>query len=667
VVILAKRDRGGRRFGFARFDQVEDDRRFEQELDTILIGRDKISVNLSHFHRFDLKKNNDNIREDRRENGGAQDRRENNGVDTLAGAVPRGDLQSNHFSNADKPSYAKAVKKGNETFPSKNDQRVFMSYEADKEVLDKYRKAFVGEALQPGMTYNIQNAFHRQGYFGVKVTPLGANLTLLEGQDEGEVKALVTDAKSWLEQWFKDIRPWSPKEIDHERVAWLRVFGIPLHAWNDLFFTQLLKPWGVYMRCDDGTSRKITMDVARLLIRTSCQKPVDEFLDVSVNGEIFHLRVVEDSYGPMRIIDPQTNNSNDDKNDGFSMDEEDDEEDDEEEEVEGLGRLMEEEVGERDSNGEPRNITALIPRLNASNDQDFLSEAVSGGGGKEQHNNLVSNDSISSFSNTGGVRDSVEGVVLKDNNLVKGKILLGQEGVVGGSQNSTPNQPIVTGGTVTRRVQSDNVGQAHCVDLVLNKGSNSKEKGGVYSDGPRNVYRTLNKGPDFNKELVQLAPVRNTTTATRVHPIPAGIRRQQKLIKDLHLSVPSSSSSHAVSTHWLPRKNLVSSGTNNGLEGVHRKPPHRSKNNKTQQQPSLSSAGEILCCSSINPSDIRNCNKRVVATFHHDTAKKVWKEATELGVVGVEGDEVYVKRILYNENKEDEARVQREQQQNIFP
>jgi hypothetical protein len=33
----------------------------------------------------------------------------------------------------------------------------------------------------------------------------------------------------------------------------------------------------------------------------------------------------------------------------------------------------------------------------------------------------------------------------------------------------------------------------------------------------------------------------------------------------------------------------------------------------------------------------------------------------------VEGDEVYVKRILYNENKEDEARVQREQQQNIFP
>jgi hypothetical protein len=45
------------------------------------------------------------------------------------------------------------------------------------------------------MSYNIQNAFHRQGYFGVKVTPLGANLTLLEGQEEGEVQALMDDAK----------------------------------------------------------------------------------------------------------------------------------------------------------------------------------------------------------------------------------------------------------------------------------------------------------------------------------------------------------------------------------------------------------------------------------------------------------------------------------------
>ncbi|GAU50167.1 hypothetical protein TSUD_188410 [Trifolium subterraneum] len=51
VVIPVKKDKGGKRFGFARFDNVGDARRFGLYLDTIIIGRDKISVNLSRFQR----------------------------------------------------------------------------------------------------------------------------------------------------------------------------------------------------------------------------------------------------------------------------------------------------------------------------------------------------------------------------------------------------------------------------------------------------------------------------------------------------------------------------------------------------------------------------------------------------------------------------------------
>jgi hypothetical protein len=47
------------------------------------------------------------------------------------------------------------------------------------------------------------------------------------------------------------------------------------------------------------------MDVARLMNRTSCQQIIDEFVDVKVNDVVYHLRVMEDSYGPMRIMIPQ--------------------------------------------------------------------------------------------------------------------------------------------------------------------------------------------------------------------------------------------------------------------------------------------------------------------------------------------------------------------------
>jgi hypothetical protein len=238
-------------------------------------------------------------------------------------------------------------------------QKVVMSYEVEASVMGRYRKAFTGVALEPGLTYNIQNAFHSQGYFGVKVTPLGSNLALLEGHEEGEVEALLTDAKDWLDQWFKEIHPWSPKDIDLERIVWLRIFGVPAHAWNDAFFIQVARPWGTFLNVDDVTNKKITMDVARILVRTSCHKAVDEFIDVLIDGELFHLRVIEDSFGPMRILTSKPQNQ-----DGRSFDGDNSEAYGDEEEERILAAA--EEVSERESEGEGENLIALNDEVNAN-------------------------------------------------------------------------------------------------------------------------------------------------------------------------------------------------------------------------------------------------------------------------------------------------------------
>ncbi|MCI29813.1 hypothetical protein A2U01_0051022, partial [Trifolium medium] len=84
-------------------------------------------------------------------------------------------------------SCAQAVRGGGPTRQGDAQRRVILSYEAEKNDMLRLKKCFIGEVIHPGMSYNIQSAFHRQGYFGVKVTPLGARLTLLDGQEEGEV------------------------------------------------------------------------------------------------------------------------------------------------------------------------------------------------------------------------------------------------------------------------------------------------------------------------------------------------------------------------------------------------------------------------------------------------------------------------------------------------
>jgi hypothetical protein len=133
-----------------------------------------------------------------------------------------------------------------------------------------------------------------------------------------------------MDQWFKEIRPWSPKEIDRDRNVWLRIHGIPAHAWNDLFFSQISKLWGFFVNVDDATMEKLSMDVARIMIRTSCQQVIDEFIDVKVNDDFYHLRVLEDSYGPMCIIIPQTIGKEGNINGSDVSDEDDDEEEEEE-------------------------------------------------------------------------------------------------------------------------------------------------------------------------------------------------------------------------------------------------------------------------------------------------------------------------------------------------
>ncbi|MCI57806.1 hypothetical protein A2U01_0079057, partial [Trifolium medium] len=55
-------------------------------------------------------------------------------------------------------------------------------FNVEQEELIKLSKLYVGEVEHPGSTYNVQDALHAEGYFGIKVTPLGANLALLEEQ-----------------------------------------------------------------------------------------------------------------------------------------------------------------------------------------------------------------------------------------------------------------------------------------------------------------------------------------------------------------------------------------------------------------------------------------------------------------------------------------------------
>jgi hypothetical protein len=102
------------------------------------------------------------------------------------------------------------------------------------------------------------------------------------------------------------------------------------------------------------------------------------------------------------------------------------------------------------------------------------------------------------------------------------------------------------------------------------------------------------------------------------------------------------------------------------LAGVTRNSPS-SQRARIKPVNSLSSAGTILCYSSIGSTEIQNCNTRFLNNHDNITATKVWKGATELGVEGDDDEIQYVERILIIEKREEEARRLREHKKQGYP
>lgn len=62
------------------------------------------------------------------------------------------------------------------------------------------------------------------------VTPIGADKVLIQAVDGENLKELLNDAQSILQNWFSEIYPWSPREVAKERFAWVRCKGVAIHA-----------------------------------------------------------------------------------------------------------------------------------------------------------------------------------------------------------------------------------------------------------------------------------------------------------------------------------------------------------------------------------------------------------------------------------------------------
>jgi hypothetical protein len=100
---------------------------------------------------------------------------------------------------------------------------------------------------------------------------MGGDRVFLHCNDGEDIWKVFNDALHFFGMMFSNIHKWTPSDIKYERGAWLRLYGVPIHAWSEDFFRLCVMGIGRFIHSDECTVDKARLDYARVLISTSQQ------------------------------------------------------------------------------------------------------------------------------------------------------------------------------------------------------------------------------------------------------------------------------------------------------------------------------------------------------------------------------------------------------------
>jgi len=116
------------------------------------------------------------------------------------------------------------------------------------------------------------------------------------------VSTLLNEAAEFFDNFFSKPVQWNKDTLIRERGAWVRVYGVPLHAWNIDFFKLCVLDCGRLLKVDDITSDRDRFDYARILLSTTSLEVIRTEASILIDGVLFDVQIIEE-WGCTRVED----------------------------------------------------------------------------------------------------------------------------------------------------------------------------------------------------------------------------------------------------------------------------------------------------------------------------------------------------------------------------
>ncbi|GJT28764.1 RNA-directed DNA polymerase, eukaryota, partial [Tanacetum coccineum] len=263
VFIPNRRSKVGKRFAFARFIKVQNVDRLVGNLCTLWIGRWHLHANVVRFDRPHVQ---------------------NSRVPPKSAQNPR--VSPNFRPSNATPSYISVVK-GVSNPPFSVSPALVLD---DTCVVTRDLGTHVmGEIKQFSSINKLHILLSNEGFSNVKIAYLGGLWVLIELPSSTAKDNLLKHIG--VASWFKCLSNAQSDFVSRERIVWIDIEGIPLHAWTRNTFLKIGAKWGEVLDLEEGKDDFFARK--RICIKTKQEENILEKFKIIVKGKVFVVRAKE--------------------------------------------------------------------------------------------------------------------------------------------------------------------------------------------------------------------------------------------------------------------------------------------------------------------------------------------------------------------------------------
>jgi len=309
IYLARKRNVNGAVFGFVRYSKVKDVDKLLKAVNNVWFDDCKVVAKVSTYDRYGNKRGDGKDRgegekisegEKRKFEGEKThegDKREEAGHASGVGGGGTFKAQGGGTVYGGK----KVLEEGNVvkdpvgTELNKQSKQVYIpKYSSSVNDVSWASKGMVVSVLNGDAIPVLQRRIFDAGFEKLVLIPLGADKVFLRLLDDGDVSTILLEAAEFFNNLFSKPVRWNKDMLFRHRGAWVRIYGVPLHAWNIDFFKLCLFDCRNLLRIDDITVDRDRFDYARILVSTSSLEIINTKVCVMVDGVLVDCHIIEE-------------------------------------------------------------------------------------------------------------------------------------------------------------------------------------------------------------------------------------------------------------------------------------------------------------------------------------------------------------------------------------